>query len=101
MKHLLRLSLAFSLAAAFVCCDDNSDPVPEPTPAPQPDTAKVEEAYNGVYVDGRYLKSPDGQILTLHGFAQTYSPWFNEQGTRWSNYDVEACLDYNQGLIDD
>ncbi|MBR6082169.1 MAG: cellulase family glycosylhydrolase [Salinivirgaceae bacterium] len=101
LELLKKTSLALFVAAAFVCCDNNSDPVPEPTPAPQPDTAKVEEAYNGVYVDGRYLKSPDGKILTLHGFAQTYSPWFNEQGTRWSNYDVEACLDYNQGLIDD
>ena len=101
MKHLLGLSLAFSLAAAFVCCDDNSDPTPEPVPTPKPDTTNVEAEYNGVYVDGRFLKSPDGQILTLHGFAQTYSPWFNEQMSKWNNYDVDACLEYNQGLIDD
>lgn len=35
------------------------------------------------------------------GLAQTYSPWFNEMGQKWDNYDVEKCLKYNQGLIDD
>ncbi len=39
--------------------------------------------------------------MNLHGFAQTYSPWFNEMGQKWDNYDVEKCLKYNQGLIDD
>ncbi len=51
-------------------------------------------------VVGRYLKNEDGKIVNLHGFAQTYSPWFNEEGRIWSNYDVAACLKYNQGLID-
>ncbi len=51
-------------------------------------------------VSGRYLKDEDGKIVNLHGFAQTYSPWFNEEGRIWSNYDVAACLRYNQGLID-
>ncbi len=52
-------------------------------------------------VEGRYLKDPHGNIVNLHGLAQTYSPWFNERGTKWSNYDVDGCLAYNQGLIDD
>ncbi|WP_423127503.1 family 43 glycosylhydrolase [Gaoshiqia sp. Z1-71] len=52
-------------------------------------------------VEGRYLKDPHGNIVNLHGFAQTYSPWFNERGTKWTNYNVNACLAYNQGLIDD
>ncbi len=52
-------------------------------------------------VEGRYLKDPHGNIVNLHGFAQTYSPWFNERGTQWTNYDVNGCLVYNQGLIDD
>lgn len=52
-------------------------------------------------VDGRYLKDTHGNIVNLHGFAQTYSPWFNERGTKWHNYDVSGCLTYNQGLIDD
>lgn len=38
--------------------------------------------------------------MNLHGYAQTFSPWFNEQGTKWSNYDVAGCLRYNKGIID-
>ena len=57
--------------------------------------------YAGIHTDGRFLKDANGQIVNLHGFAQTYSPWFNEQMTKWNNYDVDACLSYNQGLIDD
>lgn len=52
-------------------------------------------------VEGRYLTDTHGNVVNLHGFAQTYSPWFNEQGTKWSDYDVAGCLTYNQGLIDD
>lgn len=53
-----------------------------------------------LHVDGRYLKDPHGNIVTLHGFAQTFSPWFNEQGTQWTNYDVDGCLEYNKGILD-
>lgn len=54
-----------------------------------------------LHVEGRYLKDTHGNTVNLHGFAQTYSPWFNERGQYWDNYDVEGCLTYNQGLIDD
>lgn len=53
-----------------------------------------------LHVDGRFLKDPDGNIVNLHGFAQTYSPWFNEQGSKWTNYDVDKCLQYNKAKID-
>lgn len=53
-----------------------------------------------LHVDGRYIKDDAGNIVNLHGFAQTYSPWFNEQGRVWTNYNVAACLKYNKGLID-
>jgi Beta-xylosidase len=53
-----------------------------------------------LHVDGRYLKDTHGNIVNLHGFAQTYSPWFNEEGKYWTNYDVSGCLKYNPGLID-
>ncbi|WP_321372589.1 cellulase family glycosylhydrolase [uncultured Draconibacterium sp.] len=54
-----------------------------------------------LHVEGRYLKDSTGHIVNLHGFAQTYSPWFNEQNKQWNNYDVQACLTYNQQIIDD
>ncbi len=53
-----------------------------------------------LHVDGRYLKDEQGNVVNLHGFAQTYSPWFNEKGAYWTDYDVDGCLSYNQGLID-
>jgi hypothetical protein len=53
-----------------------------------------------LHVEGRYLKDPHGNIVNLHGFAQTYSPWFNEMGNYWSGYDVAGCLNYNKGIID-
>lgn len=54
-----------------------------------------------LHVEGRWLVDEYGNHVTLHGFGQTYSPWFNEQGTKWSNYDVNACLKYNKKNIDD
>ena len=85
MKPFTKFSLAILAAAAFVCCEDKSDPVPEPEPSPvnndtivnndtvtdiDVDTVVIDATYNGIYVDGRYLKSVDGKTLTLHGFAQ-------------------------------
>jgi len=54
-----------------------------------------------LHVEGRYLKDSHGHIVNLHGFGQTYSPWFNEQNSKWSNYDVNGCLNYNKGIIDE
>lgn len=54
-----------------------------------------------LHVEGRWLCDPDGNHVNLHGFGQTYSPWFNEQGNGWGwGYNVDACLNYNKGLID-
>lgn len=52
-----------------------------------------------LHVEGRNLKDPHGNTVILHGFAQTYSPWFNEQGKIWSNYNVSGCLNYNKEKI--
>ena len=51
-----------------------------------------------LHVDGRYLRDAEGNIVNLHGFVQTFSPFFNDN--QWSDYNVEACLEYNQGMID-
>jgi len=53
-----------------------------------------------LHVEGPFLVNADGRRVNLHGFAQTFSPWFNEQGTKWTNYDVNKCLSYNKGIID-
>ncbi len=44
-----------------------------------------------LYVDGRYLKNNEGQVINLHGFAQTYSPYFNQNAwetTMWQDVSV-------------
>ncbi|MBO7438261.1 MAG: hypothetical protein J6U21_01125, partial [Bacteroidales bacterium] len=45
-----------------------------------------------LHVDGRYLKDEQGNIVNLHGIAQTYSPWFNRVNDQylWNNYDVDG-----------
>lgn len=53
-----------------------------------------------LHVEGRWLMDEDGNHVNLHGFGQTYSPWFNEMGSKWNNYDVKACLDYNKDILD-
>jgi Beta-xylosidase len=53
-----------------------------------------------LHIDGRYLKDTHGNVVNLHGFAQTYSPWFNEMGSKWNNYNVGACLSYNKSTLD-
>ena len=70
------------------------------------DTVVVEPHLSKVvgelHVDGRYLKDEAGNIVNLHGMAQTYSPWFNSQSGKnfqWGDYDVSGCLRVNQGRL--
>lgn len=53
-----------------------------------------------LHVEGPFLVNAEGKRVNMHGFAQTFSPWFNEQGTKWTNYNVAGCLAYNKGIID-
>ena len=53
-----------------------------------------------LHVEGQFFKDDKGNNVVLHGFAQTFSPWFNEQGTKWTGFDVQGCLNYNKGIID-
>ena len=84
----------------YACSDDAvivSEEVPEipkKTDAEEPDVSGLPR----LRVVGRYLKNERGESVNLHGFAQTYSPFFNQNS--WNNYDVSGCLRYNQGLID-
>lgn len=64
------------------------------------------EAWEGMampelHVEGNQLKDPHGNVVKLHGFAQTYSPWFNERGQYWTNYNIQGCLNYNKRRIDE
>ena len=62
----------------------------------EPHVSKITGA---LHVDGKYLKDEAGNVVNLHGMAQTYSPWFNSQGGtnfQWGDYDVAGCLRVNQ-----
>lgn len=79
------------------CTDNNfvteNDPM-EPDQGPTIATRSL----SPLRVEGRYLKNVEGKIVNLHGFVQTYSPFFNENA--WTNYNVAGCLAYNKGVID-
>ena len=53
-----------------------------------------------LHVEGRWLMDENGNKVNLHGFGQTYSPWFNEMGQKWNNYNVNECLKYNKDILD-
>ena len=72
--------------------EEEEDPPVDPTPEPE-DNTPLE-----LNVVGRYLKDSQGNIVNLHGFGQTYSPFFNNNA--WNNYDVEGCLRHNKSMID-
>lgn len=82
-------------------CSDDAVKVPEEVPEipGKPETEEPDvSGLPRLHVVGRYLKNEKGETVNLHGFAQTYSPFFNQNS--WNNYDVLGCLRYNQGLID-
>ncbi|MBR5835925.1 MAG: cellulase family glycosylhydrolase [Bacteroidales bacterium] len=72
--------------------ENNEETPVDPEPEPE-DNTPLE-----LNVVGRYLKDAQGNIVNLHGFGQTYSPFFNNNA--WGNYDVEACLRHNKAMID-
>ena len=72
--------------------EEEVEPPVDPTPEPE-DNTPLE-----LNVVGRYLKDAQGNIVNLHGFGQTYSPFFNNNA--WNNYDVEGCLRHNKSMID-
>lgn len=75
--------------------DDNSGNNPTVDP--------VIPRHEPLHVEGRWLVNESGQHVTLHGFWQTYSPWFNGDAWgqhSWGDYNVDECLRYNQREID-
>lgn len=99
------------LLVTFLCFSCSGGTEDEPIVPEEPDTPvtppveeeKKEEPQEDntplvLNVVGRYLKDNSGNIVNLHGFGQTYSPFFNNNA--WNNYDVAGCLRYNKGLID-
>lgn len=93
------------MSFAFSCKDKDESDITSSSTSDTTDTATTPETvYNDsdavLHIDGKYLKDKSGNIVNLHGFAQTYSPYFNEQGTKWTNYDVDGCLSYNKDIID-
>ncbi|MBR5350199.1 MAG: cellulase family glycosylhydrolase [Prevotella sp.] len=59
-----------------------------------------ETTLSPLHVEGPFLVDANGVKHNLHGFAQTFSPYFNEKGTQWNDYNVNGCLNYNKGIID-
>lgn len=107
MQYIFRYLLLLTVVALVVSCEKEKTftTVPSIPPEEQPEEPQEEEQrvaeFSPLHVEGRWFVNKEGVRRNLHGFAQTYSPWFNEQGSKWSNYEVDKCLNYNQGLIDD
>ena len=108
-KYFKKAAYALVAMLTLSACGGD-DPVEAPKPAvvptvpteptnPDPVTPPASQL-SALHVDGPFLVNAEGRRVNLHGFAQTFSPWFNERGTRWSDYDVEGCLRYNKGIID-
>lgn len=103
MKRNLKFFVMLLLVGMLSSCSDDKTPITEEPPKENPTTPEEETTDEGsalpvLTVVGRYLKNNKGEIVNLHGFAQTYSPYFNQNA--WNNYDVSGCLSYNKRLID-
>ena len=107
--HALLIGCALNFCASldFILlssCSDNAmqevvppeEPVEPVEPDPEPGNKNTLPLLSVV---GRYLKNVEGEIVNLHGFTQTYSPFFNNNA--WGNYDVQACLNYNKRMVDE
>lgn len=103
MKRNLKFFVMLLLVGMLSSCSDDKTPITEEPPkenptTPEEETTDEESALPVLTVVGRYLKNNKGEIVNLHGFAQTYSRYFNQNA--WNNYDVSGCLSYNKRLID-
>lgn len=103
-RILLTLGVVMLAALCVTACfpDDYLDETPVVTPPdeedPENETPEDPAAPLELNVVGRYLQDSQGNIVNLHGFGQTYSPFFN--GGTWNDYDVDGCLRHNKSMID-
>lgn len=102
MKRLLAILAVFCVAGCFPDDLQENRPeveTPEPDPVPDPVPEPDGNAPLELNVVGRYLMDSQGNVVNLHGFGQTFSPFFNDFA--WNDYDVEGCLRHNKRMIDE
>lgn len=93
-RLVIFISLIYACSDDIVTVSEEVSNVPEKPETEVPDVSVLPR----LHIVGRYLKNEGGETVNLHGFAQTYSPFFNQNS--WNNYDVSGCLKYNKRLID-
>ncbi len=97
MARMLKYFLGFMLLVFLSSCTDAALVTFVEAVDPLGSFTEKNLPYGDLHVDGRYLVGENGQNVRLHGFAQTYQPFYNENA--WDNYDVEGCLNYNKKKI--
>ena len=53
-----------------------------------------------LHVDGRYLKNPAGDIVTLHGYMTSLESWFQAEDFKFDNYDFQTATINKKAAID-
>ena len=98
MKRIIKVFFFVGFILLSSCSDNTIQEVVLPEEPVEPVDPDLVPGDNNTLpllsVVGRYLKNAEGEIVNLHGFTQTYSPFFNNNA--WGNYDVQACLSYNK-----
>lgn len=76
MKHNIIILTILSVVTYFfaACTDDTRDLFLEAPHIEEP-SAFTPADLSALHVEGRYLKNTAGEIVNLHGFAQTFSPY--------------------------
>lgn len=114
--YMKQITFLFLISLLLVSCGEEKKPwelqvpdkpsVPADTtvqPTPEPETPEIQGQHTPLHVEGRWLCNQAGEHVNLHGFWQTYSPWFNGDAWgvhNWGDYNVQECLRYNQHEID-
>ena len=73
----LAIGLMASIVTSFASCGDDDDVIDFTTNDEEkenPVTIHTGKIVGELHVDGRYLKDAEGNVVNLHGMAQTYSP---------------------------